>query len=183
MGVPLRDSGGSAAALMGRPRYSPSGRPRQASPRGSLSHREALRGVGQAHSALIQNNSGLPQGPADPAAGRLDHAANRLTRGSRWPVYDGGGTWGGRRMLDLRRRDFIALLGGAATAWPLAANAQQPAIPVVGFLFSQSADPFGDRLRAFRLGLKETGYVEGENLSIAYSWAEGQYDRLPALAG
>jgi putative tryptophan/tyrosine transport system substrate-binding protein len=81
----------------------------------------------------------------------------------------------------MRRRDFLGGLGGAA-AWPLATRAQQPAIPVIGFLYSASPGPFASSVEAFRLGLREVGFVEGRNATIEYRFAEGHYDRLPGLA-
>jgi ABC-type uncharacterized transport system substrate-binding protein len=81
----------------------------------------------------------------------------------------------------VKRREFIALLAGTAT-WPIAARGQQPAMPVIGFLSSRSPGESANLVEAFRQGLRESGFVEGQNAAIAFRWAEGHYDRLPALA-
>jgi hypothetical protein len=82
----------------------------------------------------------------------------------------------------MRRRDVLTLLGGAVTAWPLVARAQQAAMPVIGFLYSQSPEGSTESLRGFRQGLKDAGFLEGDNVAIEYSWAENQTHLLPALA-
>jgi putative ABC transport system substrate-binding protein len=82
----------------------------------------------------------------------------------------------------MRRREFITLLGGATVAWPVVARAQHPAMPMVGYLGAENPNAFASRVRAFRQGLGEAGYVEGQNVAIEFRWAEGQHSKLPALA-
>src|SRR5260370_19028930 len=82
----------------------------------------------------------------------------------------------------VRRRELIAMLGGAGAAWPRVADAQQPAMPVIGFLNSAQPAELANRVAAFRQGLKELGYIEGQNVAMEYRWANGQYERLPELA-
>ena len=84
--------------------------------------------------------------------------------------------------VTIGRRELLAALGGAAAAWPLAARAQQPAMPVVGFMNINTAESVPDLVVAFRQGLRETGFVEGQNVAVKYRWAQGHYDRFPELA-
>src|SRR5215471_2649870 len=87
----------------------------------------------------------------------------------------------GRMTVTIGRRELLVALSGAAVAWPLAARAQQPAMPVIGFVNAGSAEGYASAAAAFRNGLGETGYVDGQNVTVEYHWLEGQYDRLPSL--
>src|SRR5262249_22877934 len=95
------------------------------------------------------------------------------------PLHDP--LWEGHMAIYIRRRQFVVTLGGAAAMWPLAARAQQPAMPIVGFVEGRSAEATVRQAVAFREALSETGYVEGQNVMVEYHWLDGQYDRLPAL--
>jgi len=82
----------------------------------------------------------------------------------------------------MRRREFITIFGGAAAVWPVGARAQQKGVPLIGFLTTQSPDSFSHLVAGFQQGLREAGFLEGQNIQIEYRWAEGRYDRLPELA-
>src|SRR3984957_12126600 len=120
------------------------------------------------------------QRPSDPGADKIPNGDKPQSRKSDRLINVAGFCVPRRRGDRMRRRQFIALFGGAVATWPLTARAQQPALPVVGFLHSASQYP--EEAEAFGQGLKEAGFVDGKNVTIAFRWAEGHPDRLPVFA-
>jgi ABC transporter substrate binding protein len=133
--------------------------------------RWALRGPSERAVCRLRTNSNLVDCMTGRSAGFFEDLAGPQSDANRSP----------HPIPFMRRRDFIMLLGGAAAAWPLAAHAQQKALPVIGFVNGRLAEGSGRFGAAFRRGVEETGYIDGQNVTIEYHWLEGRYDRLPAL--